>query len=54
MASLVCGWRFQRRDYRLSESVASHFWFDALAGLTVFLADPRNNPLGAKVEFALR
>lgn len=50
-AGTYLGWRFQKRDYRLSEGIASHFWFDALAGLTLYFADPDSNPLGAKVEF---
>jgi membrane protease YdiL (CAAX protease family) len=52
MAGLFLGWRFQQRDYHLSEPIAEHFWFNALAGVTLYLADPENNPLGAKVEFA--
>ena len=50
-AGLFLGSRFQRRGYHLSEPIAEHFWFDALAGITLYLADPENNPLGAKVEF---
>lgn len=51
-AGVFLGWRFQKNNYRLSESIAEHFWFDAIAGATLYLADPENNPLGAKVEFA--
>ena len=51
-AGLVLGWRFQRGGYRLAEPVAAHFWFDVAAGLALFLDNPAENPLGAKVEFA--
>lgn len=51
-AGIFFGWRFQKNDYHLSESIAEHFWFDALAGLTNYFADPEHNALGAKVEFA--
>jgi len=50
-AGLFLGWRFQERNYQLSELIAEHFWFDAIAGTTLYFADPENNPLGAKVEF---
>ena len=51
LAGMYLGWRVQAKDYRLSQAVAAHFWFDVAAGLTLFLADPDSNPLGAKVEF---
>ena len=51
-AGTYLGWRFQERHYRLSESIASHFWFDTLAGLTLYFANPDSNALGAKVEFS--
>lgn len=52
LAGLYLGWRFQRTGYRLSEPVAAHVWFDVAAGLTVFLLDPAENPLGARVKFS--
>ena len=52
LAGLYLGWRFNANGDRLSESIAAHFWFDAVAGATLYLADPANNPLGAKVEFS--
>ena len=51
-AGTFLGWRFQENHYRLSQSIAAHFWFDALAGLAVYFADPDSNALGAKVEFS--
>lgn len=52
VAGLFLGWRFQEKNYQLGEPIAEHFWFDAIAGTTLYFADPDNNPLGAKVEFA--
>ncbi len=54
LAGMYLGWRYQERDYHLSEGIASHFWFDVFSGITIFLADPKNNALGAKMEFALQ
>lgn len=47
------GWRYQRTGYRLAEPIAAHVWFDIAAGVTIWLLDPAENPLGAKVSFAL-
>jgi membrane protease YdiL (CAAX protease family) len=52
LAGLYLGWRYQRTGYRLGEPIAAHFWFDVAAGATVFLLDPANNPLGAKIGFS--
>lgn len=35
----------------LSEVIAAHAWFDIAAGVASYLADPEDNPLGAKVSF---
>jgi len=51
-AGLYLGWRYQRKGYRLSEPIAAHFWFDFAAGLTLFFANPEENPLGAKFDFS--
>ena len=51
LAGLYLGWRYQRNGYTLSESVAAHFWFDLAAGLAVFLANPKENPLGAQIQY---
>jgi len=53
LAGLFLGWRYQRTGYRLAEPIAAHAWFDIAAGLAIFLADPRHNPLGARVEFRM-
>jgi len=52
LAGLYLGWRTQVNNYRLSEAIAAHTWFDITAGLTIFLTDPDENPLGAKMNFA--
>ncbi|NLO90792.1 MAG: CPBP family intramembrane metalloprotease [Elusimicrobia bacterium] len=52
VAGLFFGWRYQKNGYRLAEEIAGHFWFDVMAGAAVYLADPEENPLGAKVNFA--
>jgi membrane protease YdiL (CAAX protease family) len=52
LAGLYLGWRYQANDYQLSESIAAHAWFDITAGVTLFLVDPENNPLGVKVQFS--
>jgi len=52
VGGLYFGGLFQREGYRLAKPIAAHFWFDAAGGLAVFLANPRENPLGARVEFA--
>jgi membrane protease YdiL (CAAX protease family) len=53
IAGAWLGWRYQRGNYRLSEVIAAHVWFDLAAGLTIWLLDPAENPLGAKISFAL-
>jgi membrane protease YdiL (CAAX protease family) len=45
------GWRYQRMNYRLAQPIAAHTWYDIAVGVTLFLADPAENPLGAKVQF---
>ena len=52
VAGMFFGWRYQKNDYRLSEVIASHFWFDVMAGAALFLTNPKENPLGAKMDFA--
>ncbi len=52
VAGMYLGWRYQKTNYQLSQSIAAHFWFDLLAGSTIYLTDPENNPLGAKMEFS--
>ena len=53
--SSLCGFYlgklYQKNNYKLSKSIAAHFWFDVAAGTTLFLLDPANNPLGLKVTF---
>lgn len=51
-AGLFLGWRAQENGNRLAESVAAHTWFDIAAGLALFFADPKENPLGAQVKYA--
>jgi len=51
LAGTIFGWHYQKRGYRLGEPVAMHVWFDIAAGLTLFFANPEDNPLGAKVNY---
>jgi len=51
-AGMFFGWRYQKNDYKLAEEIAAHFWFDFMAGAALFLANPKENPLGAKMDFA--
>ncbi|UCD83897.1 MAG: CPBP family intramembrane metalloprotease [Deltaproteobacteria bacterium] len=51
VGGIYLGWVYQRDGYRLSKSVAAHFWYNILAGTTAFILDPENNPLGIRVEF---
>jgi len=53
VAGLYLGWRYRDEGYRLEKPVAAHFWFDVAAGVTAFLWDPANNPLGARITFGL-
>lgn len=50
-AGAFLGWRYQRKDYKLAEPIACHFWYDVGVGLALFFADPEDNPLGARLEF---
>jgi membrane protease YdiL (CAAX protease family) len=51
-AGVYFGLRYRARNYTLSEVIAAHTWFDIAAGVSSFLADPEDNPLGAKIQFA--
>lgn len=42
---------YQKDNYRLERAIAAHFWFNVGAGITLFLLDPENNPLGLKITF---
>ena len=53
VAGLYLGWRYRDEGYRLEKPIAAHFWFDVAAGVTAFVWDPLNNPLGARITFAL-
>jgi membrane protease YdiL (CAAX protease family) len=52
LAGLYLGRLYQLEGYRLSKGIAAHFWWDAAGGLAAFLANPAQNPLGAKVTYA--
>lgn len=51
-AGFYLGGRTQANNYRLSETIAAHAWFDIAAGAALFLADPKNNPIGGSVSFS--
>ena len=51
LGGLYLGWIYQKEHYQLSRSIATHFWFNIFAGTTAFLLDPKENPLGVRVEF---
>jgi membrane protease YdiL (CAAX protease family) len=51
-AGLFLGWRCRKKGNKLAEPIAAHAWFDIAAGLTLFFADPKENPLGAQVRYA--
>ena len=50
-AGIYLGWRYQKTNYRLSQSIAAHFWYDLAAGLTSYFVDPKHNPLGANISY---
>lgn len=52
-AGVWLGWRFRATGYRLGEPIAAHVWFDIAAGVTAFLLDPAENPLGARIRFGI-
>ncbi len=51
LGGLYLGWRYQKTNYHLSQSIAAHVWYDLAVGMTEFFMDPKNNPLGASVDF---
>ncbi|MDD4004984.1 MAG: CPBP family intramembrane metalloprotease [Elusimicrobiaceae bacterium] len=51
LAGVYFGTRYRANNYTLSEVIASHAWFDIAAGFASYLADPEENPLGAKIRF---
>jgi len=51
-AGYYFGWRYQQNNYKLAENIAAHVWFDLAAGAALMLANPQENPLGAKIEYA--
>ena len=38
------GYAYQRTGYKLSTSVAMHFWYDFLLSTIAFAADPEHQP----------
>ncbi|MFQ5793716.1 MAG: lysostaphin resistance A-like protein [Candidatus Bipolaricaulia bacterium] len=51
LAGLVFGYHVQRNDYRLSEAIAAHFWYNFVSMTTTWLTNPKENPLGIQVRF---
>ncbi len=46
---LLFGWQAQEDDYRISKTIAAHFWYDFISSTTTWLANPSQNPLGVQV-----
>ena len=51
LAGLVFGYYVQQNDYRLSEVIAAHFWYNIASLTTTWLHNPNENPLGIGVNF---
>jgi membrane protease YdiL (CAAX protease family) len=49
LAGLIFGYNVQRNDYRLSEAIAAHFWYDFVSMTTTWILNPKENPLGVSV-----
>jgi len=48
---LLFGWQVQEDDYKISKTIAAHFWYDFISMTTTWLANPGQNPLGVQVAF---
>lgn len=51
LAGLILGWDVQKNDYRMGKAIAGHFWYDAASFTSTWIANPRENPIGIKVNF---
>ncbi len=51
-AGYIFGRHVQNNNYRLSKTIAAHFWYNFVSMTTTWLVNPRENPLGMRVGFA--
>lgn len=51
VAGFIFGYHVQQNDYRLSEVIAAHFWYNFALLTTTWLHNPKENPLGIGVNF---
>lgn len=51
IAGFVFGNHVQRNNYMLSEVIAAHFWYNFFSSTTTWLNNPKENPLGFRVQF---
>jgi membrane protease YdiL (CAAX protease family) len=50
-AGFIFGYNVQNSDYKISQAIAAHFWYNFVSMTTTWLANPRENPIGAGVSF---
>lgn len=51
LAGFVFGYHVQRNDYKLSKAIAAHFWYNFVSMTTIWIINPKENPLGIGVRF---
>jgi len=51
LAGFVFGYHVQRNDYKLSKVIAAHFWYNFVSMTTIWIINPKENPLGIGVRF---
>ena len=51
LAGFIFGYNVQNNDYRLSQAIAAHFWYNFVSMTTTWLTNPKENPLGVGVAF---
>ncbi|MCE5250264.1 CPBP family intramembrane metalloprotease [bacterium] len=52
-AGFAFGYSVQHDRYRLDKAIAAHFWYNVVSMTTTWLMNPRENPLGVTIQFAL-
>jgi membrane protease YdiL (CAAX protease family) len=52
-AGFALGYQVQRNQYRIDKAIAAHFWYNIISMTTTWLVNPKENPLGIKVQFSL-
>ena len=51
LAGFVFGHHVQHNDYKLSQVIAAHFWYNFVSMTTTWITNPKENPLGIGVRF---